>query len=400
MKYKSCRIKKLEIISTTNFLFILGILVLAIIVGMSIYLTLRMRTAQALQLQKKDSRIQRIFETLINLKVLKLHVWESTFERIVGLLRLDELVSIRSFITLQAFQGFVWNSAISLVAFASFSTYSMLHPPGKVVEGQSSLNAQTVFVSIALLNAMRSAFRLMPSCVTAFSQSAASIKRIDDFLNSNHNLAPKYCNSFTKTARTRNGHQKSLHTPDEENGMTKNETNGVVSTNGLARSESIIVSKHTAIVLKDCEFAMNETTSLTTENNKISISPNKDNVTNGSNNDITNGYCYVERPLQPSLSNISMCVQKGEIVGIVGAMASGKSTLVSALMGELTKTKGTFAVTDKLINVPNVPWLKSGTIRDNVLFGSSDSENNVPGNSDIGETHRRPKLYEKVGFKI
>ena len=74
---------------------------------MSIYLTLRMRTVQALQLQKKDCRIQRIFETLINLKVLKLHVWESTFERIVGLLRLDELVSIRSFITLQAFQGFV-----------------------------------------------------------------------------------------------------------------------------------------------------------------------------------------------------------------------------------------------------------------------------------------------------
>ena len=373
---------------------------LAIIVGTSVYLTLRMRTVQALQLQKKDCRIQRIFETLINLKVLKLHVWESTFERIVGLLRLDELVSIRSFITLQAFQGFVWNSAISLVAFASFSTYSMLHPQGKAVEeGQTSLNAQTVFVSIALLNAMRSAFRLMPSCVTAFSQSAASIKRIDDFLNSKVNLAPKYCNSYTKTARNGNGHQKSYHTsPDEENnGIAKNDTNGVVSTNGLSRSESIKVSKHTAIVLKDCEFAMNETTSVMMENDKKPISPTKDNVTNGNSNNITNGHCYVERPLQPSLSNISMCVQKGEIVGIVGGMASGKSTLVSALMGELTKTKGTFAVTDKLINVPNVPWLKSGTIRDNVLFGSSDCEN-VSGNIEMGygETHRRPKLYEKV----
>ena len=369
---------------------------------MSIYLTLRMRTVQALQLQKKDCRIQRIFETLINLKVLKLHVWESTFERIVGLLRLDELVSIRSFITLQAFQGFVWNSAVSLVAFASFSTYSVLHPQDKAVEeGQSSLNAQTVFVSIALLNAMRSAFRLMPSCVTAFSQSAASIKRIDDFLNSNVNLAPKYSNSFTKTGRTGNGHQKSYHTsPNDENGMAKNDTNGVVSTNGLGRSESIKVSKHTAIVLKDCEFAMNETTSVMMENDKKSISPTKDNVTNGSSNNITNGYCSVERPLQPSLSKISMCVQKGEIVGIVGAMASGKSTLVSALMGELTKIKGTFAVTDKLINVPNVPWLKSGTIRDNILFGSSDCEN-PSGSHEIGygETHRRPKLYEKVGLK-
>ena len=375
-----------------------------------------MRTVQSIQLKKKDCRIQRIFETLINLKVLKLHVWESTFERIVGLLRLDELVSVRSFITLQAFQGFIWNSAISLVAFASFSAYSMLHPPGEV-EGQSSLSAQTVFVSIALLNTMRSAFRLMPSSVTALSQSSASMKRIDDFLNSEHNLAPKYCNSLKNPSVSKNGNNGQTssgcytselnmsHRSDKCHGQIE-KSNVAVNTNGMDRKDSLRISKHTAIVLKNCEFAINETTTTSgtrMENDKKSISTTtKDDVIESNT---TNGNCYIDRPSLPSLTNISMCVQKGEIIGIVGAMASGKSTLVSALMGELKKTKGTFAVTDKLINVPNVPWLKSGTVRDNILFGSSDygaDSATLAGGDEItsGENNRRPKLYEKVNLSI
>ena len=318
---------------------------LGIIVSLSIYLTFRMRTVQAEQLKKKDSRIQRIFETLINLKVLKLHVWESTFERIVGRLRLDELVSVRSFITLQAFQGFIWNSAVSLVAFASFSTYAMLVSP------ESGLSAQTVFVSIALLNTMRSAFRLMPSCVTALSQSSASIKRIDDFLTSEHNIAPKYCKTFsTQTPKhSNNGVQPSNGNINDERkslrgGKTREDgENSKVTDNNKELDSTIKISKHTAIVLKDCEFAINEATSCA-EDDKHSVLANKSNDEN-----ITNGYCNVDQPLQPSLTNISMCVEKGEIIGVVGAMASGKSTLVSALIGELRKTKGTFVVTDKLI---------------------------------------------------
>ena len=68
-------------------------------------------------------------------------------------------------------------------------------------------------------------------------------------------------------------------------------------------------------------------------------------------------------------------------------MASGKSTLMSALCGEIKKTKGDFNMFDRTVYVPNSPWLKSGTIRDNILFGCSSSHQGI--------THRS-KLYEKV----
>ena len=45
-------------------------------------------------------------------------------------------------------------------------------PAGSTVG--NGLDAQTAFVTLALLNTMRSAFRLIPSCITAFSQVSAS----------------------------------------------------------------------------------------------------------------------------------------------------------------------------------------------------------------------------------
>ena len=58
---------------------------LLLIVFISVCLTFKMQNAQSNQLRKKDGRVQRIFETVINLKVIKLHVWEPTFEDLVSL---------------------------------------------------------------------------------------------------------------------------------------------------------------------------------------------------------------------------------------------------------------------------------------------------------------------------
>ena len=91
-----------------------------------------------------------------------------------------------------------------------------------------------------------------------------------------------------------------------------------------------------------------------------------------------------------TLRNISMTVEKGAMIGIVGGMASGKTTLVSALMGEMRRTRGTCVVNDKVIIAPNSPWMKSGTIRDNVLFGSASADASL---KDLG---KGGKLYEKV----
>ena len=151
-------------------IIITGMVVLIVIVLFSLTLAVNMKRFQFEQLTTKDERLNKIVEAVTHLKIIKLLVWEEPFQQQVEELRIRELAYIRLFMTLQAVQNFVWNCAVFLLAFTSFTTYSLCI--------SESLSVETAFVSLALLNALRSSFRLMPSCVTSLSQASISIERI------------------------------------------------------------------------------------------------------------------------------------------------------------------------------------------------------------------------------
>ena len=73
-----------------------------------------------------------------------------------------------------------------------------------------------------------------------------------------------------------------------------------------------------------------------------------------------------------SLCDIDLSVEKGDFIGIIGKVGSGKSSLLSAILGELRRNGGGIAVKDLpggIGYVPQEPWLQQGSIRDNILFG-------------------------------
>lgn len=72
----------------------------------------------------------------------------------------------------------------------------------------------------------------------------------------------------------------------------------------------------------------------------------------------------------PTLSNISLPETTGPcLVGIVGTVASGKSSLLELLLGELPITLGVVKVFGRVSYAPQEPWLFDGTIRENIVFG-------------------------------
>ena len=107
------------------FFLISGMCALVLIAVVSLTLTANMKRFQFEQLSTKDERLSKIIEAVSYLKIIKLHVWEEPFQAQVDELRCKELTSIRMFLTLQALQNFIWNCAVFLVAFTSFSTYSL-----------------------------------------------------------------------------------------------------------------------------------------------------------------------------------------------------------------------------------------------------------------------------------
>uniref|UniRef100_A0A3Q2SR23 ABC-type glutathione-S-conjugate transporter n=1 Tax=Fundulus heteroclitus TaxID=8078 RepID=A0A3Q2SR23_FUNHE len=72
----------------------------------------------------------------------------------------------------------------------------------------------------------------------------------------------------------------------------------------------------------------------------------------------------------PSFGNVSLDIKPGGLVAVVGAVGSGKSSLLSALLGEMHSTKGFINIQGSLAFVPQQAWIQNATLRDNILFGS------------------------------
>uniref|UniRef100_A0A671YCI8 Multidrug resistance-associated protein 1 n=1 Tax=Sparus aurata TaxID=8175 RepID=A0A671YCI8_SPAAU len=80
-------------------------------------------------------------------------------------------------------------------------------------------------------------------------------------------------------------------------------------------------------------------------------------------------------------SSISLCVHRlnvsipeGSLVAIVGHVGSGKSSLLSALLGEMDKLEGSVAVKGLVAYVPQQAWIQNSTLKDNIMFGQERRE--------------------------
>ncbi|PWA81661.1 ATP-binding cassette subfamily C member 8 [Artemisia annua] len=73
---------------------------------------------------------------------------------------------------------------------------------------------------------------------------------------------------------------------------------------------------------------------------------------------------------KPTLTNIDLEINSGEKVAICGEVGSGKSTLIATILGEVPNIKGTVEVNGKVAYVSQTAWIQTGTIRENILFGS------------------------------
>nr|ABA98954.2 multidrug-resistance associated protein 3, putative [Oryza sativa Japonica Group] len=72
-----------------------------------------------------------------------------------------------------------------------------------------------------------------------------------------------------------------------------------------------------------------------------------------------------------NLRNINLMVKSGTKVAICGEVGSGKSSLLAAILGEVPRTDGVIQVSGKIAYVSQNAWIQTGSVKDNILFGST-----------------------------
>ncbi|KAJ4837828.1 Multidrug resistance-associated protein 9 [Turnera subulata] len=71
-----------------------------------------------------------------------------------------------------------------------------------------------------------------------------------------------------------------------------------------------------------------------------------------------------------TLSNINLDIPNGSLIAIVGGTGDGKTSFISAILGELSPMAGaSVVVRGSVAYVPQVSWIFNATVRDNILLG-------------------------------
>ncbi|XP_029953343.1 canalicular multispecific organic anion transporter 2 isoform X2 [Salarias fasciatus] len=89
---------------------------------------------------------------------------------------------------------------------------------------------------------------------------------------------------------------------------------------------------------------------------------------------VVNGKFTWAKEDPPVLHSINVMVPQGSLLAVVGHVGCGKSSLISALLGEMEKLEGEISIQGSVAYVPQQAWIQNATLRDNILFGKPYDE--------------------------
>ncbi|TPX30555.1 hypothetical protein SmJEL517_g05897 [Synchytrium microbalum] len=81
----------------------------------------------------------------------------------------------------------------------------------------------------------------------------------------------------------------------------------------------------------------------------------------------------VTRPV--TLQNMTFSIERGSLVAVCGSVGSGKSSLISCILGEMEILEGRVGLRSRKIGYSSqTPWIITGSIKDNIVFGRDWNE--------------------------
>ncbi|KAG0330230.1 hypothetical protein BGZ99_007091 [Dissophora globulifera] len=277
------------------------------------------------RLKATDERIRLTSEILSNVKIVKLYGWEMPFKRKISQARSIELGVLRRMGALEAIMSVVFASSSVIVSLITFAVY--------VTIGNGELTPKIVFVSIALFDQLHEPVSRLAEGTTDAIGIIVATKRIQRFL-----------------FREEIDDQQILREAHDSSGIANaiEVEDAVMSWTPAVPSERV----------EDDDEDDDENNS-TCEDQPL-LTDHSDTENSGSNT-----------PLRPTLRHVNLTIKDRTLTAVVGRVGQGKSSLLSAIIGEMYKIQGTIRVRGRVAYVPQQAWIFNATLRDNILFGNA-----------------------------
>ncbi|XP_067134904.1 ATP-binding cassette sub-family C member 4-like [Centruroides vittatus] len=103
---------------------------------------------------------------------------------------------------------------------------------------------------------------------------------------------------------------------------------------------------------------------------------------------------------EPTLNGISLNMQSGELLIVIGPVGSGKTSLLMSVLGEIPITSGEVSVKGKISYASQEAWVFNATVRDNILFGEEYQEDKYRKILHITALEKDIRLFPKGDLTI
>ena len=311
-------------------------------------------------LKESDSRVKLINEILGGIRIIKFYAWESPFRRAIESIRRAELDNLTK-LAYTAAVGFsmIMLSAPIVLPIVVFAVY--------IATSDTPLTAAKAFTTVALFNIMRFPFAFMPMGFLQYIQAKIALSRIDRLMalpelkeyiifGSKSPAQAKLGAESDKTEISVHGNFSWGCAPPGEDGAESGKGRGRGKGKGKGKG-------------KEKEKDDDQLPSTPTPNTSEAASSSEEGDVSVDKLDIF--------PSGPVLSDLSLEIEAGKLYGIVGPVGSGKSSLLSCILGDMEP-----ADEDSKVFMPNrgssfgytgycaqTPWIINDTLRENILFG-------------------------------
>jgi len=298
-----------------------------------------------------DKRVKKTQEVIGSMRVIKFFGWEQSFLNILQDLRKKEINRSKKGIILGSLTHAIFGSIPFVSSALTFIAYSA---------AGNKLTAAKVFSSLAFFNMLRAPLSILPNTFNQLADASVSMKRLSKLLNAMElDDLPEVDPSSDYAVTIKDG-QFNWEVVKEDDKDKKKGKKG----------------KKDKKDKKDKKVKKNDHDSIDSSNTLIN---NKKTVTGDITDELKkdgDASSTSSSELMESfrLHDINIKIKKNSLTAIVGAVGSGKSSLINAIIGEMKKEEGKIIHGGTISYCSQQAWIQNATVRDNILFGKEYDE--------------------------
>ncbi|ORZ38330.1 hypothetical protein BCR44DRAFT_34138 [Catenaria anguillulae PL171] len=303
---------------------------------------------QKSRLDAMDERIRLTSEAIKGVRTIKLYGWNPFFQSRIERIRDRELAALQKSNAMMSFQAAFSILIPNLLAFATFTLSTVI---GDVV-----FNPQTVFVVLSVLQMLANPLNALIWGFSPLMSAVAGYGRLRKF--------------FEHIEMDSEG--VSMIPDGQDGGVAIRIKDGYFFwENAAAVTAAKEADAKAAAAVDEERTKLNGYADKEPDDRKYKKAAKRPHVT------------HVAAPAdlqECTLKGIDLEIAKGSLTAVVATVGQGKSSLVSAMLGEIYKARGTVERAGSVAYVPQTPFVVNATVRDNITFGH----------------HYDPKLYARV----